>query len=341
MNQLSKGRTSTFRPDVRFAFVLSPDFTLTPFAGFIDAVRLSADERDGSRQIHCNWTCIGCDTRPVRASCGIEIKPWQAFDDPENYDYIVIVGGLLKSQNRHDPATYRYLKAARDKSVPVVGLCTGGFVMAEAGLMDGFRCAVHVDHRAELVERHPNVIPATNEVYVFDQGRITCPGGTASVDLAVEILSQHCGVSRGTKGLAALVVDEHRRGDHVARLPFQDLETCGDRLVEAGVRLMRQSLRDPMPANDLANRLATSRRQLDRAFKNKTGRTPITLWREMRLEHARWRLVNSSYTVTQIAHECGFADSAHFIRWFKKQFAETPQAYRESRRRKNFHRDQR
>ena len=104
--------------------------------------------------------------------------------------------------------------------------------------------------------------------------------------------------------------------------------------------MLRQSLREPMPAEELANRLAASRRQLDRAFKNKTGRTPIALWREMRLEHARWRLMNSSYTVTQIAHECGFADSAHFIRWFKKQFGETPQAYRESRRRKNFHRDQ-
>ena len=179
MSQLSKGQTSTLRPDVRFAFVLSPDFTLTPFAGFIDAVRLSADERDGSRQIHCNWTCIVSDTTPVRARCGIEVMPWQSFDDPENYDYIVIVGGLIHSQNRHDPATYSYLKAATDKSVPVVDLCTGGFVMAEAGLMDGIRCAVHVDHRAELVERYTNVIPATNEVYVFDQGRITCPGGTA------------------------------------------------------------------------------------------------------------------------------------------------------------------
>ena len=63
-----------------------------------------------------------------------------------------------------------------------------------------------------------------------------------------------------------------------------------------------------------------------------SGKSPQSVWREMRLEHARWRLMNSSRSITRIAHECGFTDSSHFSRWFKRVYSETPQAYRNSRR---------
>ncbi len=322
-----------FEPDVRFAFILSPDFTLLPFAGFIDAVRHCADERDYSRQVYCHWSCVGPNLDPVRSSCGIEVAPWEEYSDEMPFDYIVVIGGRLQSFYQHHEDTFAYVKHAYGSGIPIIGLCTGSFVMAEAGLMDGVRCAVHAVHTEDLVSRYPKVIPIINEMYVSERGLVTCPGGAAAIDLAVDVLSKHCGPARGTKAISELVVDQHRESRHIGQLPFEYLQRCGDWRVEQAITLMKQSMTSQMSTEELAAKLSISRRQLDRAFQTHVKRTPKGLWREIRLEHSRWRLLNSSKTITQIAHECGFTDSAHFVRWFKRVHKQTPREYRQSRKR--------
>jgi transcriptional regulator GlxA family with amidase domain len=76
-------------------FVLMPSFTLLPFSAFIDALRLAADEGDKSRQVNCQWTVMGPDLAPVSSSAGVTVKPWETYRDPSDFDYIVVVGGLL------------------------------------------------------------------------------------------------------------------------------------------------------------------------------------------------------------------------------------------------------
>ena len=318
--------------DVSVAFILSPGFTLLPFAGFIDAMRHAADEGDRSRQIYCRWTCLSATEDPIRSSCGMEVVPWEPLEDVERYDYVVVVGGLLPSMDRHFTQTYEFIREAARAGRSVVGLCTGSFVIAEAGLMKGRRCAVHAHHRTEFVDRYPDSIPVINEIYVVDGPFITCPGGTAAIDVAVDILSEHCGRSRGMKGLTALVVDKHRESYQIARMPFEDFEHCGDWRVERAVRFMRKNLAARMNVEEVAGKIGSTILQLERAFKRHTRKTPSAIWREVKLQHARSRLLNTSRSVTEIAFECGFADSSHFSRLFRKKFGEPPQRYRESRR---------
>ena len=125
-----------------------------------------------------------------------------------------------------------------------------------------------------------------------------------------------------------MVVEQHRKAHHAGRMSFQELEHCGDSRVEQAVLLMRQTLSEPISIDEIANKLSVSRRQLDRVFKEKSGKSPQELWRDMRLEHARWRILNTSNSITEIAHECGFSDCAHFVRWFQRKFDATPSAYR-------------
>lgn len=82
---------------IRFGIVLLPNFTLTAFSGFVDMLRLSADDGDYSKPVRCAWSVIGETLAPVRASCGIQITPWETFDAAEPFDYVVVVGGLLHS----------------------------------------------------------------------------------------------------------------------------------------------------------------------------------------------------------------------------------------------------
>ena len=217
------------------------------------------------------------------------------------------------------------------QGVKIVGLCIGSFAIARAGLLAGRRPAIHAHHGLEFLSMFPNSVPVENELCVSDGNVVTCPGGTAAIDPAVEILIEHCGRSRGMKSLTALVVDEHRSAHEVGRLPYQDLEDCGNWRVEQAIKIMRRQLRKPHSTKRLARMIGSTVRQLNRVFLEHARATPQEVWRDMRLQHGRWRLVNSRRTVTQIAYECGFADSSHFSRWFKLKFGETPRSYREHR----------
>ncbi|WP_305985188.1 GlxA family transcriptional regulator [Roseibium sp. MMSF_3544] len=331
MDFLTSHSASDIEPDVRFAFVLTPAFTLLPLAGFADAVRHSSDEADRSRQVFCHWEVLGHDLNPVPSSTGMAVRPWNTFEEAGDYDYIVVVGGLLDYLNDIPPQTYDFLREHHSRGTKLVGLCTGSFALARTGLLNGRRAAIHAHHRPEFVEMFPKVIPVENELYVSEGDILTCPGGTAAIDLAVEILIEHCGRSRGMKGLTALVVDEHRSAHEVGRLPYQDLEECGNWRVEQAVKIMRQKLREPDTTEHLAEKLGSTVRQLNRVFLQHANSTPQEVWRDMRLQHARWRLMNSKRTITQISYECGFSDSSHFARWFKTKFGETPRRYRDSR----------
>ena len=318
-------------PDLRVAFVLSQQFTLLPFSGFMDTLRHAADEGDRSRQIYCQWEIVGPTLEPVPSSGGAEIRPWKLFPDPDAYDCIVLVGGLLPVSAKHPEETLDFLRRASDRKKLIVGLCTGSFTLAQAGLLDGKRCAVHFRHGEEFRRRHPSVRTTTHEIFVIDDNIITCPGGTAAIDVAVEIISRCCGRARATKGLADMIVDEHRAAFHTPRLPFDELETCGDYRVERAVKIMRQNLSQAGTIADIASRIGLSASQLNRAFRARSQASPAAIWRAIRLKHGRWRVLNSSRTITEIAFECGFSDCSHFIRWFRKTYGETPQEARARR----------
>src|SRR5262245_59548269 len=95
-------------PRIRVGFVLTPRFTLTAFAGFVDALRLAADEGDRSRPIDCEWVVLGDRNSPVISSCGAYVQPWGKMENPEHFDYIVVVGGLLHGGQKVLPGTHAF-----------------------------------------------------------------------------------------------------------------------------------------------------------------------------------------------------------------------------------------
>ncbi len=320
-------------PDIKVGFILSPKFTLLAFASFIDCLRHAADEADRSRQIHCHWKVIAPTLDPVEASCGVKVNPQALFPDPASFDYVVIVGGLLPWCLDLPQTTYDYLLSARRSNVAVAGLCTGSFILANAGLLDDHDCAVHFEHRQQFAGLFPKVRPITDQFFVNDRGLITCPGGTAALDLAASLIKEHCGKARAVKGLVSLLVDQHRATHHMPHRPYEHLAACGDWRVEQSIELMERNFSRPFTIEELARRLGSSLRELNRAFARSARESPSSVWRKLRLSHGHWLLLNTSRSATQIAYECGFTDAAHFSRWFMRIYGETPSAFRTQRRR--------
>ena len=321
----------SIKPDFEVAFILCPNFTLVPFAGFIDSLRHASDEADFGRQIYCRWSVVGPDLSPIRASCGVSVTPTNTFDSLGNVDYLVVAGGQLPMCMDVPEETLSVLRTAYNTGTKIIGLCTGSFIIARAGLLNGKRCAVHSEHRKQFLSLFPETHPEIDKIFLRDRGVITCPGGTSALDLAFSIIESHSGKSRAVKALTSLLVDNRRAEHHMPHRPYRHLSSCGNWRVEQAVALMERNISNPHTIEALAERIGATDRELHRAFQKIARNSPSAIYRDMRLSHGHWLLTNTSRTVTHIAMECGFSDAAHFCRWFKKKYGEPPKRLRSQR----------
>ncbi len=317
------------RPDLRVGFILMNQFTLVPVAGLVDSLRFAADKSFRSRQIFCQWDWMTCNDQPVTASCGMPILPTKPLGQLQTYDYIVVAGGLLGETRNPPDWLLDALRNVRASGTPIIALCSGSFVLGKAGLLDGRRCAVHFTIREEFTQRFPATTALIDRSYVDDDGIITCPGGTA-IDLAANMIRRHCGEIRAQKGLKYLLADEElkKTPEHEPEL---DPHVYHNEIVRKAITFMRENLGSASTLKEVAEYAGTSPRQLHRAFLGNTNDAPANYWRKIRLEYARQQLADTSLSVTTIAIESGFSDASHFILWFRKQYGETPSAYRRRR----------
>lgn len=309
---------------LKVGILLTPEFSLMSLAGFVEFLRLSSDESDFSRQIYCSWDLLSHNMNPILASCGFPVTPSKCFDDPADYDYIVVNGGILHGTTPYPDRLYRYVESAVAANIPIIGLCTGQFVLAELGFLNGKRCAVHFSLASAMSMKFPDVIPITDSPVVTDGLFLTCPGGLSSVNLAMHLVTKHCGKSRTHKSLHYLMAD---RG-------FDELQVIRDendiglmslnRLVANSVGLMRQKLFETCTIAKIAKDVGTTERELSRLFRKYLSSSPAEYWRNMRLKSAHWMVLNSHRSITQIAYECGFTDSSHMIYWFKRIYHTSP-----------------
>lgn len=314
-------------PHLSVGFVLMPSFTLLPFSAFIDALRLAADEGDQSQQIHCQWTVMGPSLAPISSSAGVQITPWETYRDPAQFDYIVVVGGLLSETLHGSQHVISYLQQADNAHVPIIGLCTGSFAMIRAGLMHQRRCCVSWFHYRDLADRYNNVIPIAEQLFVDDGDRITCAGGAVAADLAAYIIERHLGQSWARKSLRILVMDSPRPANAPQPQPVSDYQVDNKWVVRA-LLLLEQNLSRPLSTDEIADRLSISKRHLERLFISETGDSLQKFYRKIRLNYGLWLLQNTPRLITDIAQETGFSDTAHFSRAFRATFDKKPTEYR-------------
>jgi transcriptional regulator GlxA family with amidase domain len=315
-----KGRLSV-------GFILAHNFTLSAFSLFVDQLRLAADDGDRSRQIHCRWLVMTRRQMPVRASCGVMVSGSSDFVDARQFDYLVVVGGLLHAGTPLDEPAIAYIREAARLGVALVGLCTGSFILARAGLMKGRQCCVSWYHSQDFAEEFADVTPVADRLFVVDGDRITCAGGGGTADLATFLIERHIGRSVAQKSRHVLLLDRARAGTDAQPHP-PVAEAVLDERVRRAMLLMEQNMTDPLSIAEIALRLKLSTRQLERLFQSVVQMRPAEFYRSLRLRYARWLLDNTSRQVTDIALDAGFADCAHFSRQFKAAHGFAPSEQR-------------
>ncbi|WP_210529679.1 GlxA family transcriptional regulator [Rubellimicrobium arenae] len=314
-------------PRLRIGFILAPRFTLCAFANFVDVLRLAADEGDRSRPILCRWRVLSPTMDPVESSCGIRIHPEERLGDPTRFDYIVVVGGLMDEIERLHPDHTAFLRRAAEAGVPLVGVCTGTFILHRAGLLNGYKACVSWFHHDDFLTEFDGLVPVSDQIFVVDRDRLSCSGGASSAHLAAFLVDRHIGPAAARKSLAIMIIDEALGAERPQ--PGLPLElTTKEPLVRRALLAMQQSMEAPLRVTDLAERLGVSRRKLERHFGDALGVTPKEADRRIRLAQAKHLLSRTGRSVAQIAAETGFCDTSHLTRTFREAEGMPPEAWR-------------
>ena len=312
---------------LKVGFILARRFTLCAFANFVDVLRLSADEGDRSRPILCAWRVLSPTMEAIASSCGIAVQPEERLGDPARFDYLVVVGGLVDEIENLHPDTVGFLRSAAAAGVPLVGVCTGTFILHRAGLMQGYRACVSWFHHTDFLERFDGLKPISDQIFVVDRGRLTCSGGVSSAHLAAFIVERHLGHARAAKSLHIMIIDEAMAAEKPQ--PGMPLAlVASDPLVRKALLLMQQSIDAPLAIGRLATLLGVGRRKLERHFREALAMTPLEADRLIRIEQAKHLLKTTERSATQVAADTGFCDLPHLIRVFRAVEGATPDVFR-------------
>lgn len=315
-------------PSLRVGLLLLDKFTLAAFGGLVDSLRLAADDGGQSRQIHVAWRIMTPGAQACVASCGLRVEGTHDFLDPAQFDYIAVCGGNDYLNDKPAPALSDYLRRAHSHRVRLLGICTGTFAIARAGLAAQRTVCVHWNVQDAFQKQFPHVRTTVDRIFVDEGDLITCAGSTAAIDLGLYLVSRHCGRDRAQQAVRHMML----AGIRAPSLPqahfHQDLAHVADPRIRKAVHFMEQQLDHPPPLPAVARYVGISSRQLERAFKATFGITLVRFQRTMRLRYGRWMIDNRLASITQIALDCGFSDTAHFSREFRAHFGVSPSQYR-------------
>ncbi|MDF2998238.1 MAG: transcriptional regulator, AraC family [Xanthobacteraceae bacterium] len=316
---------------LRVGFVLLDQFTLAAFGGLIDALRLAADHGGRSRQIHASWTVMSLGGADRQSSCGVIASGNKPLLNPTNFDYIAICGGNDYLNEHHPPALIDYMRRAFEHRVRLIGICTGTFAIAQAGLVGTRTVCIHWNVLEAFQSQFPNLAPVMDKLFVDEGDLLSCAGSTAAIDLGLYLVTRHCGSGKANQAVRHMML----QGMRPASLPqahfYADLAGIADARVHQAVHFMEQRLDDPPSIDAIARYVGCSPRQLERAFAAALSASPAAFQRRLRLDYARWLLENSPRSITQIAFDCGFSDAAHFSREFRHMFDASPREFRNAR----------
>ncbi len=265
--------------------------------------------------------------RSIRSSLGVSIET-EAFDD-SHFDTILVGGstGLVAAT----PGLIAYVQNAFAKSRRLASICTGAYVLAEAGLLDGRRATTHWAHARELQKRYPAVKMEEDRIFITDGPVWTSAGMSAGIDLALSMVEKDLGAEVARLVSKSLVIHHRRAGGQSQHSALLELDAKSDR-IQTALEYAKRNLRTPLSVEQLADAAHLSPRQFSRAFHAETGQSPAKAVENMRVEAARVMMEQGRHPIDVVANETGFADRERMRRAFLRAYGQPPQTMRRNAR---------
>jgi len=303
-------------------FLIFPDFQLLDLAGPIAAFQMAGYNLDSEPyRVRVLSEAGGL----IRSSVGVTVQSEACGDPPR--DTLVVVGGVGSRSITAVAPLLGFVQRAAAVSRRIASVCTGAFILAGAGLLDGRAATTHWRYAADLQCRFPRVRVDGDRIFVRDGSIWTSAGITAGIDLALALMEADLGRDAACAASRELVVYHRRPGGQSQFSASLALDPPSDRMGHA-LGFARAHLHEPLPVERLAGAACLSPRQFGRAFLAETGQTPAKAIERLRAEAARLRLENSREPIEMIARGVGFADPERMRRALLRVYGQPPQALR-------------
>ena len=266
----------------------------------------------------------------MRSSSGVEMMA-RDFKSVNAITTLVIAGGAGVADAARCEVTRAFVQRLAKRGVRVASVCSGAYVLAEAGLLDGRRATTHWGRTRDFVARYPKVKFEPDQIFTRDGNVWTSAGITAGIDLALAMVTEDHGEEIAQATARQLVLYHRRSGGQSQFSSLLELKTPNGRF-GALLSWARENLDAPLTVEDLADRAGMSARHFARAFAAETGTTPSKAIERLRLEVARERVQSSREAIELVAETTGFRDPERMRRAFIRAFGQPPQALRRAAR---------
>jgi transcriptional regulator GlxA family with amidase domain len=307
----------------RFGFLLIPGFSMLSLAAAVEPLRMANAQAE--EELY-QWDFLSWDNTSVNASNNMVTAPTIDVDQVKMLDVLLVVAGINVA-TYGDDVFFSWLRQA-SRQVDLLGsTSTGALLLAKAKLLRHKTCTIHWEYVDSFREQFPDVW-MSGELYEFDGSLFTCSGGSAGLDMMLQIIADQHGYE------LALLVAEQYMHPHI-RPPHQDqrmrlqsrLNINNPRLIKA-LDIMRQNLEAPLTCQELADASNMSARQMERLFKQYLHQSPGQYYLHLRLEKTQQLLRQSSLSVLQVATACGFSSTSYLARCYQKKYACSPRQER-------------
>jgi transcriptional regulator GlxA family with amidase domain len=307
-------------------FLIFKDFQLLDAAGPMAAFEIAARYGAGAYRLHI----LAARAGRVVSSSGAAIDA-EAMKGAPALDTLVVAGGEGTRNVETVAELTPYVRQVAAASRRIASVCSGAFILADAGLLDGRRATTHWSRTAGFAQRFPKVKLEPDRIFIRDANVWTSAGITAGIDLSLALIAEDLGEDIARRTAKQLVVYYRRPGGQSQFSALIEMDRPESRF---GVLLgwMRERLHEPLGVERLAERAAMSPRNFARAFLADTGTTPARAVEGMRVEAARERIEASLDAIEIIAAEIGFGDPERMRRAFIRAFGQPPQSLRRSAR---------
>ncbi len=320
-HQMVKVENTDRRPK-RFVFVLQKNFTMLCFACALESLRIA--NRMAGRTLY-EWILVGEGGEEVSCSAGTGFRVDSDLCELSRDDTILVCGGIDVRE-----ATTRkilnWLRREARRGATIAGLCTAGYTLAKAGLLDGRKATIHWENQDSFREEFDEV-ELTKSVFVVDGNRITTAGGTASIDMMLKLIADEHGEELANAVADQLIYSSIRTDQDTQRLSVPTRIGVRHPKLSQVIQMMEQNIEEPISPSILASDAGMSTRQLERLFRRYLNRSPKRYYMELRLQRARNLLMQTDMSVINVALACGFASPSHFSKCYRAQYDTTP--YRE------------
>ena len=305
------------------AILVVPKYSQLTLAALVEPMRMA--NTVANRQLY-NWRLCSDGLTTVTSSSGFTLAIDDDVADIKAFDALFVVASYEAWHFGSSKITAFLRKAARTGAT-IGGFDSAPYILASAGLLNGYRATTHWDDLEDFRDRYPRV-NVVSERYVIDRQRITTSGSLPSLDFVLDFIRQRNGLMLAMNVSGNFLYDQARPGCESQYMIAASLINARHPKVTRVIKLMEQTLRSPLSVEELAKSVGLSERSLLRRFRATLNVSPQQYYRALRLDAGRRLLDNSDLSVTEVAIACGFDSRGAFTRAFKNAFGTTPSRQR-------------